>query len=172
MKQVQSKLWVKITALLLLSICSVVLLFSALGIAYLADEGGYVNPEGFVKDHIASNAFFSDMTAAADYYTAYLEQQSGDSYTSLENFEQKFSRENSNFFFTVQDDTGKTVFESPDRDETYQYTRSQEQYLSYNWRNVVEEDHVFSSEEAFEEYVNSLKRQNFNVDDAYIITYE
>ena len=111
MKQVQSKLWVKITALLLLSICSVVLLFSALGIAYLADQGGYVNPEGFVKDHIASNAFFSDMTAAADYYTAYLQKQSGDSYTSLENFEQKFSRENSNFFFTVQDDTGKTVFE-------------------------------------------------------------
>ena len=172
MKQVQSKLWVKITALLLLSIFSVVLFFSALGIAYLADEGGYVNPEGFVKDHIASNAFFSDMTAAADYYTAYLEQQSGDSYTSLENFEQKFSRENSNFFFTVQDDTGKTVFESPDQDETYQYTRSQEQYLSYNWRNVVEEDHVFSSVEAFEEYVNSLERQNFNVDSAYITTYE
>ena len=172
MKQVQSKLWVKITALLLLSIFSVVLFFSALGIAYLADEGGYVNPEGFVKDHIASNAFFSDMTAAADYYTAYLEQQSGDSYTSLENFEQKFSRENSNFFFTVQDDTGKTVFESPDQDETYQYTRSQEQYLSYNWRNVVEEDHVFPSEEAFEEYVNSLNRQNFNVDSAYILTYE
>ena len=172
MKQVQSKLWVKITALLLLSICSVVLLFSALGIAYLADQGGYVNPEGFVKDHIASNAFFSDMTAAADYYTAYLQKQSGDSYTSLENFEQRFSRENSNFFFTVQDDTGKTVFESPDQDETYQYTHRQEQYLSYNWRNVVEEDHVFSSVEAFEEYVNSLKRQNFNVDDAYITTYE
>lgn len=172
MKQLQSKLWVKITALFLLSILSVVLLFSALGIAYLAEQGGYVNPEGFVKDHIASNAFFSDMTAAADYYTAFLQKQSGDSYTNLENFEQKFSRENSNFFFTVQDDTGKTVFESPDQDEAYQYTRSQEQYLSYNWRNVVEEDHVFSSEEAFEEYVNSLNRQNFNVDSAYITTYE
>ena len=72
----------------------------------------------------------------------------------------------------MQDDTGKTVFESPDQDEAYQYTRSQEQYLSYNWRNVVEEDHVFSSEEAFEEYVNSLERQNFNVDSAYITTYE
>ena len=72
----------------------------------------------------------------------------------------------------MQDDTGKTVFESPDQDEAYQYTRSQEQYLSYNWRNVVEEDHVFSSEEAFEEYVNSLNRQNFNVDSAYITTYE
>ena len=172
MKQVQSKLWVKITALFLLSIFSVVLFFSALGIAYLADQGGYVNPEGFVKDHIASNAFFSDMTAAANYYTAFLQKQSGDGYTNLENFEQKFSRENSNFFFTVQDDTGKTVFESPDQDEAYQYTHSQEQYLSYNWRNVVEEDHVFSSEEAFEEYVNSLKRQNFNVDNAYITTYE
>ena len=172
MKQLQSKLWVKITALFLLSILSVALFFSALGIAYLVDQGGYVNPEGFVKDHIASNAFFSDMTAAADYYTAYLQKQSGDSYTNLENFEQKFSRENSNFFFTVQDDTGKTVFESPDQDEAYQYTRSQEQYLSYNWRNVVEEDHVFSSEEAFEEYVNSLNRQNFNVDSAYITTYE
>lgn len=172
MKQLHSKLWVKITALFLLSIFSVALLFSALGIAYLADQGGYVNPEGFVKDHIASNAFFSDMTAAADYYTAFLQKQAGDSYTNLENFEQRFSRENSNFFFTVQDDTGKTVFESPDQDETYQYTHSQEQYLSYNWRNVVEEDHVFSSVEAFEEYVNSLERQNFNVDSAYITTYE
>ena len=172
MKQLQSKLWAKITALFLLSIFSVALFFSALGIAYLVDQGGYVNPEGFVKDHIASNAFFSDMTAAADYYTAFLQKQSGGSYTSLENFEQKFSRENSNFFFTVQDDTGKTVFESPDQDEAYQYTRSQEQYLSYNWRDVVEEDHVFSSEEAFEEYVNSLKQQNFNVDNAYITTYE
>ena len=172
MKQLQSKLWVKITALFLLSIFSVVLFFSALGIAYLADQGGYVNPEGFVKDHIASNAFFSDMTAAANYYTAFLQKQAGDSYTNLEDFEQRFSRENSNFFFTVQDDTGKTVFESPDQDEAYQYTHSQEQYLSYNWRNVVEEDHVFSSEEAFEEYVNSLNRQNFNVDSAYITTYE
>ena len=172
MKQVQSKLWVKITALFLLCIFSVALFFSALGIAYLADEGGYVNPEGFVQDHIVGNAFYSYMNSAADYYTAFLQKQSGESYTSLENFEQKFSRENSNFFFTVQDDTGKTVFESPDQDEAYQYTRSQEQYLSYNWRDVVEEDHVFSSEEAFEEYVNSLKRQNFNVDSAYITTYE
>ena len=172
MKQLQSKLWVKITALLLLSILSVALFFSALGIAYLVDQGGYVNPEGFVQDHIVGNAFYSYMNSAADYYTAYLQKQSGDNYTNLENFEQKFSRENSNFFFTVQDDTGKTVFESPDQDETYQYTRSQEQYLSYNWRNVVEEDHVFSSEEAFEEYVNSLNRQNFNVDSAYITTYE
>lgn len=172
MKQLQSKLWAKITALILLSILSVALFFSALGIAYLVDQGGYVNPEGFVQDHMVGNAFYSYMNSAADYYTAYLQKQSGDSYTNLENFEQKFSRENSNFFFTVQDDTGKTVFESPDQDEAYQYTRSQEQYLSYNWRNVVEEDHVFSSEEAFEEYVNSLNRQNFNVDSAYITTYE
>lgn len=172
MKQLQSKLWVKITALILLSILSVALFFSALGIAYLVDQGGYVNPEGFVQDHMVGNAFYSYMNSAADYYTAFLQKQSGDSYTNLENFEQKFSRENSNFFFTVQDDTGKTVFESPDQDEAYQYTRSQEQYLSYNWRNVVEEDHVFSSEEAFEEYVNSLNRQNFNVDSAYITTYE
>lgn len=172
MKQLQSKLWAKITALILLTIFAVALFFSAVGVAYLIDQGGYANPKGFVQDHIVGNAFYSYMNSAADYYTAFLQKQSGDSYTNLENFEQKFSRENSNFFFTVQDDTGKTVFESPDQDEAYQYTRSQEQYLSYNWRNVVEEDHVFSSEEAFEEYVNSLNRQNFNVDSAYITTYE
>ena len=172
MKQLQSKLWAKITALILLTIFAVALFFSAVGVAYLIDQGGYANPEGFVQDHIVGNAFYSYMNSAADYYTAFLQKQSGDSYTNLENFEQKFSRENSNFFFTVQDDTGKTVFESPDQDEAYQYTRSQEQYLSYNWRNVVEEDHVFSSEEAFEEYVNSLNRQNINVDSAYITTYE
>ena len=52
MKQVQSKLWVKITALLLLSICSVVLLFSALGIAYLADQGGYVKKKDELLDAV------------------------------------------------------------------------------------------------------------------------
>ena len=172
MKSLQSKLWAKITALLLLTVFVIVLFFSGFGVLYLADQGGYSNPEGFAEDHIAGNAFYSAMNTAADYYSAVLQQSSGGSGSALSYYEQQFSRENSNFFFTVQDDTGKTVFESPDQDEAYQYTRSQEQYLSYNWRNVVEEDHVFSSEEAFEEYVNSLNRQNFNVDSAYITTYE
>ena len=168
MKQLYEKLWAKITALLLLTIFAIVLFFSGFGVLYLADQGGYSNPEGFAEDHIAGNAFYSAMNSAADYYTAYLQKQSGDSYTSLAYYERQFSRENSNFFFTVQDDTGKTVFESPDQDETYQYTRSQEQYLSYNWRDVVEEDHVFDSVDAYEEYVNSLERQNFNIYDAYL----
>ena len=168
MKQLYEKLWAKITALLLLTIFAIVLFFSGLGVLYLADQGGYSNPEGFAEDHIAGNAFYRAMNSAADYYTAYLQKQSGDSYTSLAYYEQRFLRENSNFFFTVQDDTGKTVFESPDQDEAYQYTRSQEQYLSYNWRDVVEEDHVFDSVDAYEEYVNSLERQNFNIYDAYL----
>lgn len=172
MKSLQSKLWAKITALLLLTVFAIVLFFSGFGVLYLADQGGYSNPEGFAEDHIAGNAFYSAMNTAADYYSAVLQQSSGGSGSALSYYEQQFSRENSNFFFTVQDDTGKIVFESSDQDETYQYMRSQEQYLSYNWRDVVEEDHVFSSEEAFEEYVNSLNRQNFNVDSAYITTYE
>ena len=151
MKQLYEKLWAKITALLLLTIFAIVLFFSGLGVLYLADQGGYSNPEGFAEDHIAGNAFYRAMNSAADYYTAYLQKQSGDSYTSLAYYEQRFSRESSNFFFTVQDDTGKTVFESPDQDEAYQYTRMQEQYLSYNWRDVVEEDHVFDSVDAYEE---------------------
>ncbi len=171
MKQLYEKLWVKITALILLTIFAIVLFFSGFGVLYLADQGGYSNPEGFAEDHIAGNAFYSAMNTAADYYTAFLQKQSGDSYTNLENFEQRFSRENSNFFFTVQDDTGKIVFESPDQDETYQYMRSQEQYLSYNWRDVVEDDHVFSSVEDYQDYVDSLQKQNFNVYDAYITEY-
>ena len=171
MKQLQSKLWAKITALLLLTVFAIVLFFSGFGVLYLADQGGYSNPEGFAADHIAGNAFYSAMNTAADYYTAFLQKQSGDSYTNLENFEQRFSRENSNFFFTVQDDTGKIVFESPDQDETYQYMRSQEQYLSYNWRDVVEDDHVFASVEDYQDYVDSLQKQNFNVYDAYITEY-
>ena len=171
MKQLYQKLWAKITALLLLTVFAIVLFFSGFGVLYLADQGGYSNPEGFAEDHIAGNAFYSAMNSAADYYTAYLQKQSGDSYTGLEYYEQRFSRENSNFFFTVQDDSGKTVFESPDQDETYQYTRSQEQYLSYNWRDVVEDDHVFASEAAYQEYVDSLERQNFNVYESYITSY-
>ena len=171
MKQLQSKLWAKITALLLLTIFAIVLFFSGLGVLYLADQGGYSNPKGFAKDHIAGNAFYSAMNTAADYYSAILQQSSGGSGSALSYYEQQFSRENSNFFFTVQDDTGKTVFESPDQDETYQYTRSQEQYLSYNWRDVVEDDHVFASEQAYQEYLDALERQNFNIYDSYITSY-
>lgn len=171
MKQLQSKLWAKITALLLLTIFAIVLFFSGLGVLYLADQGGYSNPEGFAKDHIAGNAFYSAMNTAADYYSAILQQSSGGSGSALSYYEHQFSRENSNFFFTVQDDTGKTVFESPDQDETYQYTRSQEQYLSYNWRDVVEDDHVFASEQAYQEYLDALERQNFNIYDSYITSY-
>ena len=171
MKQLQSKLWAKITALLLLTVFAIVFFFSGLGVLYLADQGGYSNPEGFAEDHIAGNAFYSAMNNAADYYSAILQQSAGGSGSVLSYYEQQFSRENSNLFFTVQDDTGKIVFESPDQDETYQYTRSQEQYLSYNWRDVVENDHVFASEEAYQEYLNSLKRQNFNIYESYITSY-
>ena len=171
MKQVQSKLWAKITALLLLTVFAIVLFFSGFGVLYLADQGGYSNPEGFAADHIAGNAFYSAMNTAADYYSAVLQQSSGGSGSALSYYEQQFSRENSNFFFTVQDDTGKIVFESPDQDETYQYMRSQEQYLSYNWRDVVEDDHVFASVEDYQDYVDSLQKQNFNVYDAYITEY-
>ena len=171
MKQLQSKLWAKITALLLLTVFAIVLFFSGFGVLYLADQGGYSNPEGFAADHIAGNAFYSAMNTAADYYSAVLQQSSGGSGSALSYYEQQFSRENSNFFFTVQDDSGKTVFESPDQDETYQYARSQEQYLSYNWRDVVEDDHVFASVEDYQDYVDSLQKQNFNVYDAYITEY-
>ena len=171
MKQLYEKLWAKITALLLLTIFAIVLFFSGFGVVYLADQGGYSNPEGFAEEHIAGNAFYSAMNSAADYYTVYLQKQSGDSYADLAYYEQRFSRESSNFFFTVQDDTGKTVFESPDQDETYQYTRSQENYLSYNWRDVVEDDCVFASVEDYQAYLDSLQKQNFNVYDAYITEY-
>ena len=171
MKQLQSKLWAKITALLLLTVFAIVLFFSGFGVLYLADQGGYSNPEGFAEDHIAGNAFYSAMNTAADYYSAVLQQSSGGSGSALSYYEQQFSRENSNFFFTVQDDTGKIVFESSDQDETYQYMRSQEQYLSYNWRDVVEDDHVFASVEDYQDYVDSLQKQNFNVYDAYITEY-
>ena len=171
MKSLQSKLWAKITALLLLTVFAIALFFSGFGVLYLADQGGYSNPEGFAADHIAGNAFYSAMNTAADYYTAVLQQSSGGSGSALSYYEQQFSRENSNFFFTVQDDAGKIVFESPDQDETYQYTRSQEHYLSYNWRDVVEDDHVFSSVEEYQAYLDSLEKQNFNLYDTYITEY-
>ena len=171
MKQLYEKLWAKITALLLLTIFAIVFFFSGFGVVYLADQGGYSNPDGFAEEHIAGNAFYRAMDDAAEYYTAYLQKQSGDSYANLAYYEQRFSRESSNFFFTVQDDTGRTVFESPDQDQTYQYTRSQENYLSYNWRDVVEDDRVFASVEDYQDYVDSLQKQNFNVYDAYITEY-
>ena len=89
MKSLQSKLWAKITALLLLTVFAIVLFFSGFGVLYLADQGGYSNPEGFAEDHIAGNAFYSAMNTAADYYSAVLQQSSGGSGSALSYYEPK-----------------------------------------------------------------------------------
>ena len=43
--------------------------------------------------------------------------------------------------------------------------------MSYNWRDIVEEDHVFASEADYYAYIDSLEAQNFNVYDTYITEY-
>ena len=169
MKQLQSKLWAKITALILLTIFAVGLFFSAIAVAYLIDSNAYLDPAGFENEALGANAFYSYMDDAAGYYTEYLQQQAGNGSGSLSYYEQEFSRENSNFFFTVQDEDGKTVFESPGADDAFRYSRTQERYLSYNWRDVTEEDHVFASEAEYQDYLARLNAQNFTIYETYLM---
>lgn len=168
MKQLQSRLWAKITALLLLSCFAVMLAFGALGILVLLDEGGYSAPDKFLNERVAGTTFWNDLEYAANYYTCQLRIDAGEDITpgTLEHYEDLFSEENSNFFFTITDTKGNTVFEGPYQASDWQYQYTSTRYLSYNWRDVQETHVEFSSQEAFEAYLASLKEQNFTIYDA------
>lgn len=173
MKELQSRLWAKITALLLLSVFAVMLALGAFGILVLLNDGGYSAPEKFLSARAAGNTFWNDMQAAADYYTFVLRKEAGEDITNgtLEHYENLFSEENSNFFFTITDPDGKLLFEGPYQSDDYQYTyTSAPRYLSYNWRDVTETHVEFASQEAFEAYLDALEDENFTIYEATLET--
>lgn len=173
MKELQSRLWAKITALLLLSVFAVMLALGAFGILVLLNDGGYSAPEKFLSEHAAGNTFWNDMQAAADYYTCVLRKEAGEDITdsTLEHYENLFSEENSNFFFTITDPDGKLLFEGPYQSNDYQYTyTSTSSYLSYNWRDVTETRVEFASQEAFDAYLAALEAENFTIYEATLET--
>ena len=165
MIQLTSKLWAKITALILITVFAAGLLICAVGVAFLAERGGYTqSPATVLDDALRSNAFWNDMNLAESYYTYLLRAEKEGSKFDASYYAAYFSPENSNFFFTVTDASGKLLFESPGQTDDYRYSDSNQCSITYNWREMTE-TRTFDSEAAQQQYIESLNAQNFNVYD-------
>ena len=165
MKQLASKLWAKITALILITVFAAGLLICAVGVAFLAERGGYTQSTATVLDDaLRSDAFWNDMNLAESYYTYLLRAEKEGSKFDTSYYAAYFSPENSNFFFTVTDASGKLLFESPGKTDDYRCSDSNQCSITYNWREMTE-TRIFDSEAAQQQYIESLYDQNFNVYD-------
>ncbi len=165
MKQLTSKLWAKITALILFTIFTLLLMLCAAGVAYVADSDGYVlSPEMVLYRVQPSSAFWGAMNTARDYYSCLLRAAKEDAAADLSYYERYFSPENSNFYFTVTTTGGKLLFESPGADESYRFMYSNEYSITYNWREQTE-TRIFQDEDEQLAYIESLHEQNYSVMD-------
>ncbi len=124
MKQLRCKLWAKITAVLLLLLLVIVWAASAVGVAVLAVNDAYFD-DGRTLRHNA-------LDSGAYYYRSHLYQHlEALTYPNLfyineREFQDQFSRENCNYWFTVTDTEGNVLLQNytdphPLRTYHYQY---------------------------------------------------
>lgn len=165
MKQLTSKLWAKITALILITVFAIAFAACLLGTAYMADSGGYtLSADTVINNALRSDAFWTQMNTAESYYTCLLREEKENNEYDTTYYENHFIPENSNFFFTVTDTKGKTLFKSPGWTDDYRFRESSEYSITYNWREVTE-TRTFDSEDAQQQYIEGLIDKNFQLND-------
>ncbi|MBQ3404083.1 MAG: sensor histidine kinase [Oscillospiraceae bacterium] len=158
MSSLLPKLWAKITALILFILTVLLFIPSAAGIGYLVFTDAYSDGgRAALKNVLSGDIFASSMGNAVDYYTLSL-----DPGKSTAHYKETFSEENSNFFFTVTDESGAVLlknYSSPD----YRYSRSE------NYSILVNEKHhshtlSFKNYQDRWNYIEECQERYFNVD--------
>ena len=120
MKALLPKLWAKASALILFILAVLILIPSAAGVVYLIYNGAYSDGGSrAMKNIVSGDMFASRMSDALRYYSTIENQSDWDA----NEFKDRFSEENSNFFFTIKDESGKVLLENY-RDSGYQYSRN------------------------------------------------
>ncbi len=112
MKKLSASLGVKIVAVVLFLLCAAASLGSAAAILYLADQGIYDQRDYSYYDSNACSRVTGNYVN--DVYDHYLpltlaEEPTAAEVFRLEQYAEDFSKENTNFFFTVTDGDGHTV---------------------------------------------------------------
>lgn len=165
MKQLTSKLWAKLTAMILITFCAAIAVLSVVGVCYLVDQRAYVKlPEHVVRESISYGSFYSYMNDAESYYQLLLREkkEGADIRSYLSYYQEYFAPDHVNFFFTVSDTDGKLLFESEGANRDYRYKYASERTITYNWREESE-TRDFADEESYLAYLDSLDQQNFSL---------
>ncbi|MGM9662121.1 MAG: sensor histidine kinase [Oscillospiraceae bacterium] len=148
MKQLQNKLWAKITALLLIIVLAVVALAGAAGVAVLAAEDAYIDGGESMRRDILGSMVYSRLDDIVWPYEASLQEGETSAY-----LDDAYSRENSNFLYTIRD-TGGNVLRSNDTGEPSRYARSDTFLLTvYDGEAEVSETFRFEGYDEREAYI-------------------
>lgn len=157
MKQLLPKFWAKFVAGLLFVVMTVLFVASALGVVTLASENAYADGGKQMREHALYSLVYNRIDVVADYYRVYKNApESGEQTESLTNYESLFSKENSNYFFTITDAEG-TVLLSNYTDD-YQFSDATSYNLSWD-QQVKRETKDFATEDEADAYLQALYEQ-------------
>ncbi len=111
MRNLQSSIAAKIAAFLLFLLFLAAALGGIVSILYVADEGYYSGTYSFFSSRKCSSITYSYSAAVFyDYLSLSLKQNpSAEDSFNLKQYQTEFAKENTNFFFTVTDESGKVI---------------------------------------------------------------
>ena len=157
MKQLKSKLWAKITALLLLAVFAVGAVFCGIGTVLLTMENSYLDDGETLRRSVNESILRSEIDDVAVFYEDALEMEHhGDNGAYRSFFEERYDIRNTNLRVTIQELDG-TILYSNDADpairysctETYPFSeRNGTQYETVYFNSHEERDHYIAEKEA------------------------
>lgn len=154
MKKQRSRLWIKITAVILFGVFVMTAAVCTAAVAVMAVNNVYVDGGAQIRQRVVSGRLFMrQMDMLADYYKSSLR---GDS----EYFDRYFAEENCNFYFTVENGQGSVLLSNYHSDDC-QYRASRECRVTVEEREVYEEGLYFESFEERWAYIVD-KMQNYS----------
>ena len=157
MKQLKSKLWVKITALLLLAVFAVGAVFCGIGTVLLTMENSYLDDGEALRHSINESILCSEIDDVVTFYEDAMEMKHhGDNGEYLSLFAERYDIRNTNLRVTIQELDG-TILYSNDADpairysctETYPFSeRNGTQYETMYFNSHEERDNYIAEKEA------------------------
>ena len=157
MKKLKSKLWAKITALLLLAVFAVGAVFCGIGTVLLTMENSYLDDGESLLRRVNESILRSELDDVVVFYEDALEMEHhGDNGEYRSFFEERYDIRNTNLRVTIQELDG-TILYSNDADpairysctETYPFSeRNGTQYETVYFNSHEERDHYIAEKEA------------------------
>ncbi|MBR2481386.1 MAG: hypothetical protein IKB58_00830, partial [Oscillospiraceae bacterium] len=160
MKKLKSKLWAKITALLLLAVFAVGAVFCGIGTVLLATENSYLDDGEALRHKVNETILLSELDDVVIFYEDALEMKhQGDNGEYLSFFQTRYDIRNTNLRVTIQELDGTILF-SNDADPAIRYSCTES--YPFSERNGTQYETVyFNSHEERDNYIAEKEARGY-----------
>lgn len=162
MKKLRTSLAAKTGAVILLTLCLLIMAYSGAGIAYLVYENAYSDGGTLASADPLQQLLQSKTEDVLDSYVRLAMEDAQSKAAGVAELLQEYDTEDSNFFFSILDDQGKVLL-TTDTGEKRQMTAVQEYtYVRSSTRQSLER--TFSSEEQMYSYLDGFGAGEKNIE--------